>query len=393
MSKGAEVSFHAARERIQRMLYLASGVGAVMYGLLLAPRILAQVDSLQPVYAAAGVVVGLLLPVSLIVLSFTLPMRTLNVYAAGMVVTFILTQVLWLPSMTVEATAAPPWLQGVTGIHGIIGAIAWRHRLVWIYALVQGVVVAYLRLASTGRDVEASLLDGAGALTFNAILIGVALALVGAAQQQDLVAARARAHASMEAGKRTREREQTRINAIVHDDIMSVLLVASREEPSRRLAEQAESALASIAMLTVDPDEAPDYEPAEAITAMRSVVSEHAGQVAFWHSSTATATVPADVVEAFTESIGEAVRNSLLHAGDPGQFVHRVVTVNLTDYSLRATIQDTGRGFNPRSIAARRLGIRVSILERMHLLDGGSASIDSRPGRGTTVALTWVRPS
>jgi len=370
---------------------MAVGIGAIVFGGILVGKILSQLDDLNAVFGLIAVAFGIVLPASLVVLAWTLPELILNRFAAAVVIGFVSVQLLWVPFLTVDVAMEDPWLQGVTAVHGTLAAVVWRHRLVWLYAVVQGPLVAIVEIGATDHDVKTAALNGVGATLFSGILIGVALALVSAAEHQDLVAARARAHASIEASTRTRQREQARINAIVHDDIMSVLLIAGRENHSPRVAEQAVSALASVATLTVRSDDVPDYSPSEAIIALRAAVTDHASQVAFWHSSVGTRSVPADVVEAFSESIAEAVRNSLIHGGDGDGFVHRVVTVNLTDNTLRATIQDTGRGFNPKAVAQRRLGIRVSIFERMELLTGGGAALDSMPGRGTTVTLTWVR--
>ncbi len=388
------VGFHRARERVQRVVYMATGIGGIIFGGLLAPKWMAQSSELNSVFALAAITAGIILPGSFVIFAWILPLRALNGLAAFTVTLFVALQLLWLPAMTVPhlADQSAPWMWGVNAQQAVLITILIRHRIAFVYAGLQAVIVAGIGFVATGNEARLSMLDGVGALVFCTILIAASLALVEAADQQDLFAARARANASIEATKRTREREQARIDAIIHDDIMSVLLVASREVPSRRLAEQAESALASIATLSIDPDEAPDYERAEAIAALRTAVTDTAASVEFWHSSVGDAPIPAEVIEAMTEALSEAVRNSVLHAGGASDYVQRIVTVKISDSGVLATIQDTGRGFNMRAVNDRRLGIRVSIFERMRLLTGGSAEIDTRPGRGTTVTLMWVRP-
>jgi signal transduction histidine kinase len=373
---------------------MASGFGGIVFGGLLAGKVANQFSEVQPLFGWASLAVGILIPASFTVLAWILPLRVLHGVAACTAGSFIVLQLLWLPAMTVPELAHmdAPWMWGFNANHAVMVAVLLHRNTAFLYAAIQGPIVAFVGFAATGNELRLSLLDGVGAVVFCTILIGASLALVHAAEQQDLVAARTRAQASIEAIKRTREREQARINAIVHDDIISVLLVASREMPSRRLAEQAESALASIATLSVDTDEAQEYERTEAIAALRTAVTDTAPMVDFWHSSSGDAPIPSPVIEALTEAIAEAVRNSVIHAGGEDEYVHRVVTVNMTDGGIRAAIQDSGRGFNIRTVNDRRLGIRVSIYERMRLLEGGSAEVDSRPGRGTTVTLGWVRP-
>jgi two-component sensor histidine kinase len=389
---GGNPDLHRARERIERALFMSTGVGAVVFGGLLASKISSQWSELLPSFAITAVLVAVILPATLTGLAWVLPIRLLRGVAGGIAVCFVILQFLWVPSMVVPhlAAGAAPWTQGVNAAHATMAAAAWRNKYVWLYGVAQGPIVATTRYLATGSDLRAALLDGLGAIVFCTILMLTAGALLEAAQQQDLVAARARAQAALEAASRTREREQARINAIIHDDIMSVLLYAAREESGPRLAEQAEAALASIATLSIDPDETPDYHPTEVVTALRAAVSDAGEAVEFWNSIDSTLNVPAPVVEALTEAASEAVRNSILHGGDdPG--ISRVVRVTITDGGLLATIQDTGCGFNVRGVHDRRLGIRVSIFERMRLLKGGDAEIESRPGQGTTVSLSWAR--
>jgi hypothetical protein len=389
---GRNPELHRARERIQRALYMSTGFGALIFGGLLVGRITTQWPELSASFAVSAVLVGVAIPATLTGFAWILPSRILDTMAGGIVIAFVMLQLLWVPSMVVShlAPGEAPWMQGVNAVQATLAAIVWRHRLVWLYAVAQGPMVAAVRYFATGGDVRAALLDGLGAIVFCTILMAVAIALIDAVEQQDLVAARARAQASLEAGSRTREHEQARINAIVHDDIMSVLLYAAREDAGPRLAEQAGSALASIATLSIDPSEAPDYHPTEVVTALRAGVSDAGEAVDFWSSVTGERPIPANVVEALTEATSEAIRNSILHAGDDPT-IPRVVRVAIADGGIRVTIQDSGRGFNVRGVHDRRLGIRVSILERMRLLGGGNANVESRPGQGTTVTLTWSR--
>jgi signal transduction histidine kinase len=371
---------------------MATGFGALIFGALLMGKIVSQWSELSPAFAVSAVLVGVLIPGSFVGLAWVLPINVLHTMAAGIVVCFVMLQLLWVPSMVVPhlANGVAPWMQGVNAVQATLAAIVWRHRFVWLYGVAQGPIVATVCYFANGGALRSGLLDGTGAIVFCTILMLTAAALINAAQQQDLVAARARAQASLEAASRTREHEQARINAIVHDDIMSVLLYAAREGSGPRLAEQAESALASIATLSIDPDEAPDYPPPEVVTALRAAVSDSGDAVEFWNSVASDVSIPANVVEALTEATSEAVKNSVLHGGDdPG--ISRMVRVAITDGGIRTTIHDTGRGFNPRNVHDRRLGIRVSILERMRLLQGGSAELESRPGQGTTVTLSWAR--
>jgi hypothetical protein len=55
---------------------------------------------------------------------------------------------------------------------------------------------------------------------------------------------------------------------------------------------------------------------------------------------------------------------------------------------VRIDARDQGVGFDPGRIPPDRLGLRESVLGRMEDV-GGSATVRSAPGRGTTVVLSW----
>jgi signal transduction histidine kinase len=93
--------------------------------------------------------------------------------------------------------------------------------------------------------------------------------------------------------------------------------------------------------------------------------------------------LPPDVEKGLLRIAQEALGNALRHAG-----ASRVELSLVTRDSLVALrVADDGRGFDPEEAAtrSRRLGL-TSMRERTEAL-GGTLSIDSEPGSGTTVAV------
>jgi signal transduction histidine kinase len=56
--------------------------------------------------------------------------------------------------------------------------------------------------------------------------------------------------------------------------------------------------------------------------------------------------------------------------------------------AIQVQVGDAGSGFEPATVPTERLGVRVSIVERMSSA-GGHADVESSPGAGTTVTLRW----
>ena len=81
--------------------------------------------------------------------------------------------------------------------------------------------------------------------------------------------------------------------------------------------------------------------------------------------------------------------NSMQHADEPGRSTRRELRIR----GVRAggcviEVADNGTGFDRHDVPDERLGLRVSIEERISNA-GGAAEIVSRPGQGTTVAIAW----
>ena len=51
-------------------------------------------------------------------------------------------------------------------------------------------------------------------------------------------------------------------------------------------------------------------------------------------------------------------------------------------------IADSGVGFDPAAVPSERLGLRISIRERVAKA-GGVVQVNSGPGRGTSILIEW----
>ena len=81
-------------------------------------------------------------------------------------------------------------------------------------------------------------------------------------------------------------------------------------------------------------------------------------------------------------AVREATVNAAKHAG-----VHEVsVFVEVRSGDIEAFVRDRGQGFDRGSVASDRKGISESIESRIERA-GGTAEIESSPGRGTEVHL------
>jgi len=98
--------------------------------------------------------------------------------------------------------------------------------------------------------------------------------------------------------------------------------------------------------------------------------------------------MPVQAAEAVYSATIQAMVNSLQHAGK-GPTVQRWLSMyGVGIDGIQVEVGDTGAGFMLATVPTERLGVRVSIIERVAGA-GGSAEIDSAPGEGTIVTIRW----
>ena len=90
------------------------------------------------------------------------------------------------------------------------------------------------------------------------------------------------------------------------------------------------------------------------------------------------------MAEDIAAGVAEALRNVARHAAaDEAE-----VIVAGGDGWAAVQVTDHGRGFDPGAVPAAPRGIRESIAGRMQAA-GGTGTVASTPGLGTTVLLRW----
>jgi hypothetical protein len=159
--------------------------------------------------------------------------------------------------------------------------------------------------------------------------------------------------------------------------------------PSPAVSEQARKALAAVAAIRGSRSREAPYPPHELEAVLRVTANEVSEDIVMTSRVSTDAPVPAAVVAALAEATGEALRNSVIHAGGVDDAVVRSLDVAIRDGEVWVSVSDDGRGFTPKTVPARRLGLAVSIHGRMNALPGGGARVTSAPGAGTTVELWW----
>lgn len=243
-----------------------------------------------------------------------------------------------------------------------------------------------LREPFMNNDLVADILFG---IMFCTIFVAATLAALRTARVLDATISRTQADAASSAAAGARAVERERFDALIHDGVMSSLLSVTRQGRSPSVVRQASLTLRQLDSLRAhsSPD-AVDAEEAAAQLRAAATDIDDTITVRFAESGPPPDNCepyPADAVRAVGGALAEALRNSIRHAGQ----AERSIVVTMRPGLLEVRVIDDGVGFDPDSIPPHRLGVAVSIRGRLRQIPGGSSSIDSAPGRGTTVRLTW----
>ena len=261
-----------------------------------------------------------------------------------------------------------------------------RGRFLYIVLLAPFLIAGYpaqdgLRLPA--EEVMIYLVSSLGNMALLTWLLRQAQALDEADARRRALLIRLRTDAS-------RARVRRRADNFIHDRILSVLKVIPTEstEPAQ-LRAGAREALADLSTAAAEPD-AP-ARVSELLAALTRRLRTIGGDdVVICDSITQDLDLPPEAARALIDAAAEALRNSLAHAAGPDQEgrIARTAILRSDADGITITVSDDGRGFDPEHTGTIRHGVSGSIIARMRDAQG-QARIDSSPGAGTTVTLSW----
>ncbi|ALD00341.1 hypothetical protein AM609_14505 [Actinomyces sp. oral taxon 414] len=260
-----------------------------------------------------------------------------------------------------------------------------RGRFLYIVLLAPFLIAGYpaqdgLRLPA--EEVMIYLVSSLGNMALLTWLLRQAQALDEADARRRALLIRLRTDAS-------RARARRRADNFIHDRILSVLKVIPTESTeTAQLRAGAREALADLDTAAAEPD-AP-VRSSELLTALTRRLRTIGGDdVVISDSITQDLNLPQEVARALVDAAAEALRNSLTHAAGPDRGpIMRTAALRSDADGITITVSDDGRGFDPEHTGTIRHGVSGSIIARMRDAQG-QARIDSSPGAGTTVTLSW----
>jgi len=380
----------SAEERIVRLFARFVSAGYLFYLALLAPLIVHQARAVANWWTPFAILAVFVPPLVMGIVSFV--RRTLWVRRAAAVtaLSFLVAAVAWPLAWNGTLLQEEWWIARIPGLAGLAAAITWRPK--WTVIQLGAAVLTVQLINHYGREPNYKgplIPDLAFAMGFSLLYVAAALMAMRTGRILDQTQASAYTAAASAAATKARTVQRSRFNALLHDWVMSTLLAAARQPHNDDVRRQAQLTLAKLDELGESDDAT--YDTATLLSHLRTAVGavDH-GVPVETHVATNgadTARYPTEAVQVIGEAVAEAVRNSVLHAGNDAQ---PRVTVTVGAYRIHAVVADTGRGFDLDAVAPHRLGLAASILGRIRQLPGGTVSVQTRPGAGTTIRMAWA---
>ena len=307
---------------------------------------------------------------------------------------FILVLLLSWPLHYDASTELPesfkPWIWWLLGIAAVAAGTSFRFWLGVVYIVMVSLGWLFLRVSPSGGSGEPVLAIQDSLHLF--VLASIATAMVAAVRwqaaktdfaNQDLIASGVRSAQSQAV-----ELEKSRLDALVHDSVLTTLLVASKAQTPEEISLARDSATEAIRRLDSDNASVETVTEITQVSFFESLQNRiHEVYPSFEVSlqQTNNSLLPELVAEALTEATLQAVDNSNKHGGASAK---RSVSLQSQSKGLKIAISDTGKGFRASKIPKDRLGIELSIIGRVKSV-GGRVFIRSEPGKGTDVVLEW----
>lgn len=283
-----------------------------------------------------------------------------------------------------------PWIWWSVGIAGLSAVGVFN--VFWSSVVLVGLPAGwfFLQISSIGLPVEPwrAFQDGCFSFLFSSLIAAFIFVMRYEAARVD-EANQNSVQAAIELAKADAiHRERDRIDALVHDTVLTTLLVSSNARDSAAQMEAEVLAKSAIKKLT-EAQKAQQVDQNISVNSLFSAIEvavhRQAPGVIIVTDGSTDVLVPSEVAEAVTESALQALANAFQHAGSEAKIE---VFLKGNETGFKIVVKDNGRGFRPSRVPKNRLGLKLSIVGRVKAV-GGKVFIDSKVGSGTNVIIEW----
>lgn len=311
---------------------------------------------------------------------------------------FVAVLVTWpFDVVTPHSPTDSQWLYFLLTVATSTATIAFSTRLAAIYLFVVPSIYGIVRMTPPGgaEPVPEAVLDSVYSIILGGAVVVLITMLRQTATNVDVAQSAALERYGHAVRHHATEVERVQVDSIVHDSVLTTLLSAARAYTPEAKALAAVMAGNAIGYLRDAAMVQPDDGSTVRLRAIAQRITDAATGLAKPFQVRAVdvgpRSVPVGVGEAIVSAATQAMVNSVQHAGD-GTRVKRWVTIKpVRPGGIHVEVGDNGAGFDAAAVPTERLGVRVSIVERVGNA-GGLAKVVSSPHHGATITVVWPAP-
>jgi signal transduction histidine kinase len=384
-----------SQAQIERVVSRAVGGVGLIFAVQTYPAMLQQLGYLRP---------GLGLAVSVVifgVLGVTILATVLKAFirvASGLfAVVYLLALAAWPVVLVAPDTVldGKPWLWYLCTVATSCAAVSFPLWWATGYTILAPLAYGLVRISPAGGNADLMLgfLDAVYAILLGLVVLIIITMLRQATAAVDTAQTNALGTYGAAVRQHATEVERVQVDSIVHDSVLAALLSAAAAttpkaaELASTMAEDAITQLTEAGSVPAGDDRETSF--ARLKGEIRAIAGRFEEPIEFIDCEAENISLPFYAGDAIAAATAQAIVNSIQHAGGTEEPVRRTVRMN-TNLLGGCTVEivDTGVGFDPAAVPTERLGLRISIQERVATA-GGSVRVRSAPGQGTSILIEW----
>ena len=378
--------------QVESVLSRSVAIFGALFGLQTVPALLDQLDEAHWLWNAAIItIIYGTLAFGLIAAAIQRWVRLSLTLVAG---AYLIALQTWPLAVTHPGVSENYWLYYLLTVATACAAIGLNTVIATTYLFAVPIIYGLVRLTPSGGSAswQLALLDSVYSIILGGTIIVIVTMLRHAAAAVDAAQATALERYSHAVRQHATEVERVQVDSIVHDSVLTTLLSAARAYSPEARALSATMAANAIGHLREAALVVPDDGSTVRLTAVARRIADAANTIGAQFElrtrNIGSRSMPVLAADAVYSASVQAMVNSLQHAGRDREVARWVTIRGVAPAGIEIEVGDTGKGFSMVDVPRERLGLRVSIIERIANA-GGSADVDSAVDEGTVVTIRW----
>jgi two-component sensor histidine kinase len=381
-------------KQVETILSRSVAVVGFVFGLQTVPPLLSQINQADPIWAV--VIVIALFGSVIVALVFSFLRRFVKVGHGLVASVYVVALISW-PFAIHDVQPHPIdnyWLYFLLTVATSTAGIAFSTRVASIYLFAVPVVYGIIRMTPPGGSESPphAALDSIYAIILGGAVNIVITMLRAAARNVDNAQSTALERYGHAVRHHATEVERVQVDSIVHDSVLTTLISAARAYSPEGMELAAVMAGNAIGHLHDAALMQPDDGTTVRLRAVAKRITEAAKGMSppfqIRSSDVGSRSIPVSASEAVYSAAVQSMVNSIQHAGESPNIERWISMRSVRPGGIEVEIGDSGRGFTVDAVPTERLGVRVSIIERVTNA-GGEVTIETSPGAGARVLVRW----